>query len=263
MVSYFFIPTRYQSEAAMVVVPQSVPRDVARPPIDNERSVRIQRISQLVLNRLRLEGLVQDLDLYASEHPGESMEARVGRMRGDIFARVDANDVGDDPTIAFHVAFRSADPRTAMRVTQRIVTMMVEENLRDSLVLAEGTNNFLDAQIADVRRQIVDKEAELRTLRVTARGELSQADLLPYEVLKDTYKTLLVKQQDAKMGANLERRQLGQQLRLTEPARLPERPMGPSKTTVNVGGMLAGLAFGLTMVVVSNRQKGHPADPQA
>jgi hypothetical protein len=38
-----------------------------------------------------------------------------------------------------------------MRVTERLTSLFIEEDLRE--VLAEGTSQFLDAQIEDVRRR--------------------------------------------------------------------------------------------------------------
>ena len=84
---------------------------------------------------------------------------------------------------------------------------------------------------------------------------MSQGDLLPYEVLKEGYKVLLQKQLDAVVGANLERRQIGEQFKILDPPRLPEAPVGPSKAAVNAGGTLVGLLFGLIVVGVSKRPK--------
>jgi len=92
-------------------------------------------------------------------------------------------------------------------------------------------------------------------LRASSSGELSQGDLLPYDVLKDSYRALLQKQLDARIGANLERRQIGEQFKILDPARLPGAPIGPSKTAVDVAGALGGLALGVVMLGISTRQK--------
>jgi hypothetical protein len=36
-----------------------------------------------------------------------------------------------------------------MKVTNRLASLFIEENLRDREELAEGTNRFLEAQLAD------------------------------------------------------------------------------------------------------------------
>jgi len=246
--SHYFMPARYQSEALVLVVPQMVPETYVRATTNTHIENRLQIITQQILSRTRLQRIIQDFGLYPELSKTTALEDVVERMRSSIRVQIVNGE-------SFRVSFIADDARMAMRVTERLTSLFIEENLRDREVLAEGTNQFLTSQIEDVRRQIVEKEAQLHGLRATTSGELSQADVLPYEVLKDNYKALLQKQLDARVGANLERRQIGQQFKIVDPARLPEAPVGPSKAAVNVGGSLAGLAFGVVMIGVTTRKK--------
>ena len=257
--SYYFLPTRYQSETVILVVPQQVPEAYVRSTVTTRIEDRLQSITAQILSRTRLERIITDFNLYQEQRKTAIVESLVEQMRESIRIQIVKGD-------SLKVSFTSSEPRTAMRVTERLASLFIEENRRDRAVLAEGTNQFLTAQIEEVRRQIVEKEGQLRGLRATTSGELSQGDLIPYDVLKDSYRALLQKQLDARIGANLERRQIGEQFRILDPARLPERPIGPSKTAIDVGGTLAGLAFGVVMVgVVSMRQKKaqKPGDAEA
>jgi uncharacterized protein involved in exopolysaccharide biosynthesis len=260
--SYYYLPTRYQSETLILVVPQQVPESFSPSTVNTHIEDRLQTITQLILSRTRLERIILDFNLYPEQRKTAIMEAIVERMRESIRVQIEKGDV-------FRVSFTTENPRTAMRVAERLASLFIEENLRDRQVVAEGTNRFLsaqdqflNAQIEDVRRQIVEKEAQLHRLRATTSGELSQSDLIPYEVLKDSYKALLVKQLDARVGPSLRQRLIGDQFRILDPPRLPEAPVGPSKTVVNLGGTLVGLAFGLVMVGVSRRQKKQPEASQ-
>ena len=49
---------------------------------------------------------------------------------------------------------------------------------------------------------------------------------------------------------NLERRQIGEQFRIIDPARMPERPISPDRCGINMMGLLAGLALGLALVAL-------------
>jgi len=247
-VSYRYLPTRYQSDTLILVVPQQVPDAYVRSTVTTKVEDRLQTITQQILSRTRLERIIQDFNLYAEQRETSTMESVVEGMRSSIGVQIVKGD-------SFRVSFTSSEPRTSMRVTERLASLFIEENLRDRQVLAEGTNQFLEAQIQDVRRRIVETESQLRGLRATTSGELSQGDLIPYEVLKDTYRVLLQKELDARVGANLQRRQIGEQFKILDPARFPDAPIGPSKTAVNVGGTLVGLAFGLVMFGISMRHK--------
>ena len=56
---------------------------------------------------------------------------------------------------------------------------------------------------------------------------------------------LLGKSQEAKVAANLERRQIGEQFKMIDNARLPQRPKSPDRMRMNLMGALGGLVFGL------------------
>jgi outer membrane lipoprotein SlyB len=66
-----------------------------------------------------------------------------------------------------------------------------------------------------------------------------------YDTLQKVYTNLLAKKEDSKVAANLERRQAGEQFRVLDPARLPERPFSPNRMRMNLMGAVAGLAVGL------------------
>ena len=256
--SYYFLPIRYQSVSSLLVVPPRVPAEYVHYPAGDPAATNWLKISsQATLSQTRLERLIHDFDLYKKEIETESVGDLVRQMRRNIDVRiVETADRNSEDVRAFNVSFMSADPKTAMRVTERLTSLFVEDNLRDREVLTEGTSQFLESQIEDTARDIRAYEDKLETLRVRNGGRpLSQADVLPYEVLKDRYKTLLGKAHEARLAANMEHRQIGRQLKVIDPARLPDRPVGPSRIVVNVAGALAGLAIGLVFVSASSRRR--------
>src|SRR5689334_5182994 len=93
------------------------------------------------------------------------MEDVVERMRGSIAVQVVKGD-------AFRVSFTSNEARTAMRVTERLASLFIEENLRDREVLAEGTNQFLEAQLEDARRRLIETERKVEEYKRQYDGEL-------------------------------------------------------------------------------------------
>jgi uncharacterized protein involved in exopolysaccharide biosynthesis len=65
------------------------------------------------------------------------------------------------------------------------------------------------------------------------------------------------------MVVNLERRQIGEQFRVIDGARRPERPVGPSRTGVNVAGTLVGLSLSLVFLGVRGRSQEAPGETPA
>lgn len=250
VLSYYFLPARYRSETTILVVSQRVPADVVRTNVSGRLGERIEVINQQVLSRTRLERIIEEFGLYQDERQTAPLEEVVGRMREqDIRIDVLIADQTDGQG-ALKVGFESVDPKTAMMVTERLASLFIQENLQERELLADSVTQFISAQIEGLRRRIIEREKELDSMRARNGGRpLSQADLLPYEVLKETYRTLLVKKEESVMALNLERRQIGEQFKVVDGARLPERPVGPTRLEVNAAGTLVGLGLGLVFVL--------------
>jgi polysaccharide chain length determinant protein (PEP-CTERM system associated) len=116
------------------------------------------------------------------------------------------------------------------------------------------------AEIESLDRQIQFKEAEDRRLRATIAGYQARIEAVPglesewislsrdYDTLQANYKQLLSKSEDSKVAANLERRQIGEQFRVLDPARVPERPVSPKRIQINGMGAALGLLIGLGLI---------------
>jgi polysaccharide chain length determinant protein (PEP-CTERM system associated) len=165
------LPDLYRADTLILVVPQRVPESYVRSTVTTRIEDRLQSISQQILSRTRLERIIEEFNLYAQQRRVGIMEDVVQKMRDDIKIDVVRGD-------AFRVAYIGTDPRTVMRVTERLASSVIEESLRDREVLAEGTNQFLEAQLEDARRRLVEHERKLEEYRKRFSGELpSQLDV--------------------------------------------------------------------------------------
>ena len=159
------LPNRYQSETLILVVPQRIPESYVRSTVTSRIEDRLRSISEQILSRSRLEPIIRDFGLYVDLRQQRSMEDVVGVMRGQIRLGTVRGD-------SFRVAFTSGDPVIAMKVTERLASMFIEENLRDREVQAQGTNTFLESQLESARQRLVEHEAKLEDYRRRFSGEL-------------------------------------------------------------------------------------------
>jgi len=163
-------PNWYRSETLILVVPQRVPENYVKSTVTTRIEDRLNSISQQILSRTRLERVIQDFDLYREERRTGIMEDIVERMRRDIGVQVVQGD-------AFRVNYVGRDPRTVMKVTERLASLFIEENLKDRELLADGTTVFIEAQLEDARRRLIEQEKKLEAYRRRHSGELpSQLD---------------------------------------------------------------------------------------
>ena len=159
------IPNKYRADTLILVIPQRVPESYVRSTVTTRIEDRLQSISQQLLSRTRLERIIRDFDLYQAERQRLAMEDVVERMRADIGVQMDKGD-------AFRVSYIATTPVMAQKVTQQLASLFIEENLRDREMLADATNAFLDTQLEDARRRLVEQEEQLEQYRVQHSGEL-------------------------------------------------------------------------------------------
>jgi protein tyrosine kinase modulator len=120
----------------------------------------------------------------------------------------------------------------------------------------------LQDDIAALDRQIAARETEEKRLRAIASGYQTKIEAAParesemtelmrdYSTLTNQYTSLLQKREESKIAANLERRQIGEQFKLLDPASMPQKPFSPNRQTINMVGMVAGFALGLGLIAL-------------
>jgi hypothetical protein len=118
------------------------------------------------------------------------------------------------------------------------------------------------AEIAKTDKQIAQRlelEQRLRAAMATYQKRIEaaagrQSDLTEltrdYQTLQSAYTGLLGKKEDSKVAANLERRQIGEQFKILDPARLPERPTSPNRPQLHMMGLAAGIGFGVALMAL-------------
>lgn len=159
------LPNSYRSETIILVVPQRVPEEYVKPTVTENIEDRLGAIREQILSRTRLETIINDLDLYADQRREYLMEDLVEKMRDDIGITVARDD-------SFRVSYVSSNPITAMKVTEQLAQLFINQNLKDREVLAQGTNAFLSSQLEEARRRLVEHEKKLEDYRKRHAGEL-------------------------------------------------------------------------------------------
>lgn len=118
------------------------------------------------------------------------------------------------------------------------------------------------AEVESLERQIAYKEGEEQRLRSLVDEYQSRIEQVPglesewtaltrdYDTVQNTYKTLLAKSEESQVATELEKRQIGEQFRVLDPARPPTRPTGVNRIQVNAIATAIGLAIGLLLAAV-------------
>jgi polysaccharide chain length determinant protein (PEP-CTERM system associated) len=161
-------PKRYRSDALILVVPQQVPDNYVKPTISETVAERLPAITDQILSRSRLEIIIQELNLYPQERKNWVMEDVVDRMR----AAVTTTPATGRNLNSFRISYLSDSPEKARQVTERLARLYIDQNSTDRTNQANSTSEFLDAQLAEAKRRLVEQEKRLEEYRRTYSGQL-------------------------------------------------------------------------------------------
>jgi len=159
------LPDRYYSEALVRVVPQQVPEEYVKAPSNESAQERLLSMRQQISSRSRLERIIEDNNLYPEERRNGIMEDVVDKMRGDISVSIPKGDV-------FAVGYTGSNPRVVQKVATELARFFIDTDLQDRSNLAEGTNQFIESQLEDARRRLVEQEKKLEEYRSKFSGQL-------------------------------------------------------------------------------------------
>jgi len=120
----------------------------------------------------------------------------------------------------------------------------------------------LRAQVHQVEQLIKEKTRDQEVLQKDIRVLQARVQLSPvveqqykeltrdYETALGSYNDLLRKKTQSEIAGDLERRQQGEQFRVIDPANLPARPSFPDPLLFSGGGLGAGLAIGMGLILL-------------
>lgn len=130
-------------------------------------------------------------------------------------------------------AVESMDPATERLLTQ------YHEQYTGALLEAErlrGEEKKLKEEMLLYQRRIEDTPKLEQELTLLNRD---------YELLKSTYQSLKDKKIQSQMAENYEKKHIGGQFKILDPARHPEKPVRPDRDRILMMGAFIGLAAGL------------------
>jgi polysaccharide chain length determinant protein (PEP-CTERM system associated) len=160
------LPHLYRSETLIQVMPQQIPESIVKSTVTAKLEERLPSISEQIMSRSRLERIIMDYNLYPAERASGVMEDVIARMRADIKGPI---LVGKE---SFRLSYVNRDPQVAQKVTARLASLYIDENKRDRANQADGTNQFLESQLAQSKQRLLESEKKLADYQRQFSGQL-------------------------------------------------------------------------------------------
>ncbi|MEW8664540.1 MAG: lipopolysaccharide biosynthesis protein, partial [Candidatus Thiodiazotropha sp.] len=181
------LPSIYRSEATILIEQQEIPSELVRSTVTSYAGERIQVISQRVMTTENLGSIIENYGLFKEERDDTSLSLLAEKLRENIKLEMISADVVDPrsgrpttATIAFTLAFSSKDSRIAQKVTNELVSLYLDENLRRRTQSALETSSFLGAEANKLKQEIADLETSLAKFKekhVNNLPELQQLNM--------------------------------------------------------------------------------------
>jgi succinoglycan biosynthesis transport protein ExoP len=180
----WLLPAQYRSETLILVEQQRVPEHYVEPNVAVDLQQRLRSMSEQILSRTRLVGIIEKFHLYDKDRSRLDMQGLVERMRKDIgIDLVRAGGAPTDQISAFKVSYSAANPVVAQQVTAELTSLFIEENLRNRQQLSEDTTSFLENQLDAARKSLETQELRLREFKSRYLGQLPEQTTTNLQIL--------------------------------------------------------------------------------
>jgi uncharacterized protein involved in exopolysaccharide biosynthesis len=175
------LPAVYRSTATILIKEQEIPQEFVRSTVTSFADERIQVISQQVMTRATLLELVDRYGLYGRARQRETSEDILDRMRRDIKLTPISADVTNrsgtgttKSTIAFTLSYDSEVAANAQKIANDLVTLYLNENVKNRQRKAAETTSFLDEELERAGQSISELEQKLADFKQRNQGRLPE-----------------------------------------------------------------------------------------
>lgn len=184
------LPAVYKSTATILIEQQEIPQELVRSTVTSYADQRIQVISQRVMSSTNLTAVIDKFNLFEDDRKVETSTAVLEKMREDIQLEMVSADVIDpqsgrptQATIAFTLSFNSQFPKVAQQVTNELVSLYLNENLKRRTEAATETTDFLAIEAEKLSDRISEVEMELAEFKETNSASLPELQPLNMQLM--------------------------------------------------------------------------------
>jgi succinoglycan biosynthesis transport protein ExoP len=154
-----------------------VPETFVRANVKVEMGERLESITQQVLSRQRLLGLINRYHLYNSvltPTPDDQLKKMRADIKIDLVQTPTADESGKRELTAFKLDYTGDNAAVAQQVNSAMVSYFIDENVKASQAMSESTTQFLDTQLKNASESLGVQEDRLRAFEKEHTGELPE-----------------------------------------------------------------------------------------
>jgi polysaccharide biosynthesis transport protein len=169
------LPKSYRSNTLILIENQKIPDDYVKGIGGGSVEERLTMIQQQVMSRTLLSQIIGELRVYESQVENEGIESAIEGMRKVIKVET-VGTVGPrgKSVEAVTISFSHENPIIAMKVTQKLASLFIEENLKVREQLVTGVSTFLEAELHDAKKRLEAQEQAISQFKTKHIGLLPE-----------------------------------------------------------------------------------------
>ena len=237
--------------------------------IERQKSLREARISAVLLEK--------QLSEASNEAALQSQMTNPGAVPPAGAVSADSNSLTQLKAQLESLRLRYTDQHPdVVRLREQIATLENDQNTKAgseanlSRQAAAGSKLARDLaaerrmgiQLAQMKAEISAQEVEIKNIEARIDNYQKRVEQTPkieqelyslrrdYENIQKAYNSLLSRKLEAEISVNMEKKQKGEQFRMLDVARLPEKPVFPNVTKIFIISVMVGLAMGGGIIVL-------------
>ena len=149
------LPKSYRSSTVILVDNQKIPERYVQGVVEGSVQDRLSLIQQQLMSRTALTKVIDDLKLYSGEGQQGAREALFAQVRKNIKVETKGGGRG---VVSFEISFSHENPTTAMKVTEKLASQFIEENLKIRELFVEEASEFLETELLSAKKTVGEKE---------------------------------------------------------------------------------------------------------
>jgi polysaccharide biosynthesis transport protein len=168
------LPKSYRSSTLILVEDQKMPQDYVKAIVGGNIEGRLIMIKQQVVSRTLLTRVIDEFKLFPKGgRAAGALEDMIELMRKSIKVET-VGSPGTKGVEAFFISYAHTDPMMAMKITAKLASLFIEENLRFREQFVEGASEFLEQELAKAKEGLEIQEQAISDFRKRFMGELPQ-----------------------------------------------------------------------------------------
>lgn len=161
------LPTKYMAEARLLVESEQIPGELAASTVQTQASEQLQIIQQRILTRDILIEMANELDIYEERvtqgkrpFTGEEIVDDL-RDRVSISVTGASRSRGEAQATIVSVSFDAPDAQLTANVTNKLVTLILEQDVSMRTSVARQTLEFFEQEVAALEVELSKKSAAI------------------------------------------------------------------------------------------------------